>query len=94
MSTKNYNMNAELGVDDMEVCSELNLDAALAYTPGINAAALQEVYNQNIVAINNRLLREGMDPEEATRTATADANTLRDQGEKAMKTLYKQRKNA
>lgn len=92
MSTKSYNMNAERGVDDMEVVEELNLDRDLAYTPAINEAALQEVYNQNIGAIRARLLREGVDPEDAKVTAISEANSLRAEGERAIKALYRQRK--
>ncbi len=87
-----YNMNAELGVDDMEVVEEFNLNPDLAYTPELNEVVMQEVYNQNIDAIRARLIREGVDVKEARHTAISEANVLKMQGDRALKALYKQRK--
>ena len=51
-SRKSYNYLAlrGAGVDDMEFVEENGLDPSLAYTPKINDAMLDIVYDQNIKA--------------------------------------------
>jgi hypothetical protein len=47
---KNYNRLAMQGVqiDDMEFCQQFKLDPSLAYTPKINTAMLDLMYDKNI----------------------------------------------
>ena len=51
-SRKSYNHEALRGgnADDMDVVKEYGLDPALAYTPQINAAAIEAQYQRNIEA--------------------------------------------
>ena len=60
---KNYNVGHLLGqdIDDLEVCQNLGLDPALAYTPEINKAATDAVYIRNI----EDGVRSGLSEEEA-----------------------------
>ena len=48
---KNYNVGHMLGldIDDLEVCQDLKLSPDLAYTPEINRAATEAIYQRNIV---------------------------------------------
>jgi hypothetical protein len=50
MSNKNYNRLALQGIDidDMEFVEEFKLNPQLAYTPKINDAVLDAVYERNI----------------------------------------------
>ena len=50
MANKSYNVMALKGydVDDMDTVEYYDLDPALAYTPGINEAVLEAVYQKNI----------------------------------------------
>jgi len=47
---KNYNRLAMQGVqiDDLEFCKQFNLDPSLAYTPKVNIAMLDLMYEQNV----------------------------------------------
>jgi hypothetical protein len=60
---KNYNRLALQGmdIDDMEFVKEYNLDASLAYTPALNDAMLEKVYELNI----EELIEDGVDPQKA-----------------------------
>ena len=51
-SSRNYNVLALRGqeIDDMEYVEIFGLDPKLAYTPELNTAMLDKVYNQNIEA--------------------------------------------
>jgi len=47
---KNYNRLAMQGIqmDDMEFCQQFKLDPSLAYTPKLNIAMLDLMYDKNI----------------------------------------------
>jgi hypothetical protein len=64
---KNYNVAWMMGhdIDDLEVCEDLNLDPSLAYTPQINKAATDAVYERNI----QDGVRAGLSIEESTNQA-------------------------
>ncbi len=87
-----YNMNAELGTDDMEYVEEFNLDPAIAYTPEINDVMLKYVYEGNIESIRKTLEGKGYSVKEARARATKQANNLLKEGQEAIKALYKLRK--
>lgn len=64
---KNYNVLALRGVDmdDMEYVEEFGLDPKVAYTPAINDAMLDKMYQQNMEYYR----REGFDEKEAVKQA-------------------------
>lgn len=61
---KNYNVAWMMGhdINDLEVCEDLGLDPSLAYTPEINRAATDAVYERNI----QDGIRSGLSVEEST----------------------------
>jgi len=65
---KNYNTAAKMGMDinDLEVCEDLNLDPALAFTPGLNKAAMEAVYQRNVADLQ----QDGMTEEDAMKEAS------------------------
>ena len=64
---KNYNMLALRGldIDDMDYVEELGIDPKVAYTPAINDAILDKVYQQNLEYYR----REGIDEKQAVKQA-------------------------
>jgi hypothetical protein len=71
MANKNYNRMALQGfkIDDMEFVKEYELDPALAYTPAINDALLNIMYNKNVKGLIESGVKEGK--------AKADAGRMR-----------------
>ena len=62
-SPKSFNYLALRGgaVDDMEVVDEHGLDPKLAYTPQINDAMLEKVYQENLAAgVDEKTARKNM----------------------------------
>jgi len=87
MSLKNsYNTMALQGLefDDMEFVDQFNLDPNLAYTPKINFAMLDNVYQKNI----NNLVEEGIPRDKAK----IQAGRLRADAKKKVMELMKLRK--
>jgi hypothetical protein len=64
---KNYNRLALQGMqfDDMEFCQEFKLDPSLAYTPELNIAMLNKVYESNV----KDFMEQGMS-EQAAKSAS------------------------
>jgi len=93
----NYNMQAELGVDDMDIVKEFNLDPDIAYTPKINEVMIEKIYQDNIDAYVEARLREDKSPKDSeqlakiNKAAKAEANGLRNQARESLKKLYKKR---
>lgn len=72
----NYNIFALQGddsVDDMDVVETLGLDPNVAYTPDINAAAIQKQYFENI----DSYVKSGMDEEAARNLAKFHADAAK-----------------
>ena len=61
MNEDKVSHNIVPGVDDMEYVEMFNLDPALAYTPKINDAILNKVYEDNLA----HFMSEGMSEQEA-----------------------------
>ena len=61
MSNENKSYNIVPGIDDMEYVEMYNLDPSLAYTPDINEAILNKVYEDNLA----HFMSEGMSEQEA-----------------------------
>ena len=62
-SRRNYNELALRGqpIDDMEYVDEFGLDPKLAYTPQLNDAMLEVVYQQNLAAgVDEKVARRSM----------------------------------
>jgi len=78
---KNYNKLALQGLDfdDMEFVKQYNLDPSLAYTPKLNFAVLEVVYNKNV----DNFINEGMDRKQAQ----VEAGRLRKQAKDGIKKL-------
>jgi len=91
MSTKNYNMLSENGMDDMEYVKQYNLDPAIAYTPKINDVMLDIAYSGNVRAEQKALMDKGMTQAEAFKIATGIADKLLNEGKKSLSKLKKQR---
>jgi len=91
MSTKNYNINSMSGMDDMEVCTDLGLDPAVAYTPAINTAALDLIHARNVDAEKEANLKEGMTIFEADKKANSFANKAKKDAEKILGRVQKKR---
>jgi len=83
MSTKNYNINSEKGVDDMDVVEGLGIDHSHAYNPSINDAAIEAVKKTNYASVKSRALSEGKSVQEAEK----EANKLVALGEKQTRKL-------
>lgn len=81
MEKKSYNRLALQGVDidDMEFVKEFQLNPQLAYTPAINHALLDNVYDKNVRAYTN----DGMPIKEAK----SKAGRLRAQAKKEIEAL-------
>jgi len=74
---KSYNRLALQGLDfdDMEFVQEFNLDSSVAYTPKINFAMLDNVYQKHV----KHLIDDGMSTEKAKMVAgRSRANAKRD----------------
>jgi len=73
MTRTNYNRQALQGinVDDMEVVKHFKLDPALAYTPKINDAVNDIIFQKNIEG----MVEQGMPPKKAS----AEAGRIRKQ---------------
>ena len=61
MSEEKVSHNIVPGIDDMEYVEMFNLAPSLAYTPKINDAILNKVYDDNLA----HFISEGMDESEA-----------------------------
>lgn len=72
---KSFNLDAQLGgdTDDMELCQRYGLDPALAYTPKINDAIFNAVQKES----EQDLLRGGMEPRQAVKTAQESSEAAR-----------------
>ena len=82
MSVKrSYNRLALQGLnfDDMEFVRDFNLDPAVAYTPKINDAMLDNIYAKNI----NNFMNDGMTEGDAKR----EAGRLRAEAKKEINAL-------
>lgn len=84
MSNEKVSHNIVPGVDDMEYVEMFDLNPALAYTPGINDAILNRVYEDNVAAA----LSEGMTEEEAK----ADSEVQRRRARATIERALEQRK--
>jgi len=65
---KNHNIYALRGdteVSDVDVCTTLGLPLSLAGTPGINQAAINKMYRENLAGYQAR----GINPDEAYKLA-------------------------
>jgi len=82
MTTKNYNINSESGVDDMDVIEGLGVEHTHAYQPSINEAAINEVKKRNFDSVKARVLSEGKSVQEAEK----QAKRMADKGEKETRT--------
>jgi len=80
---KNHNVAWMMGhdIDDLEVCEDLGLDPSLAYTPQINKAATDAVYERNV----KDGIRSGLSEEESV----ANARKARNDSLKLWQTLAK-----
>ena len=80
---KNHNVAWMMGhdIDDLEVCEDLGLDPSLAYTPQINKAATDAVYERNV----KDGIRSGLSEEESI----ANARKARNDSLKLWQTLSK-----
>lgn len=84
MSNEKVSHNIVPGVDDMEYVEMFNLNPALAYTPEINEAILNRVYEDNVAAA----MSEGMTEEEAK----ADSEVQRSRARATIARALEQRK--
>mgnify|MGYP005987232683 CR=1 FL=1 len=84
MSNEKVSHNIVPGVDDMEYVEMFNLNPALAYTPEINEAILNRVYEDNVAAA----MSEGMTEEEAK----ADSEVQRSRARATIDRALEQRK--
>ena len=72
----NYNLFALQGdtkTSDMDVVETLGLDPVVAYTPAINDAAIQKMYNANV----DSYIKSGMDESEAKALAAFHADAAK-----------------
>ena len=72
ITRKNHNVAWMMGhdIDDLEVCEDLGLDPSLAYTPQINKAATDAVYERNV----KDGIRSGLSEEESVTNARKARN--------------------
>jgi hypothetical protein len=80
---KNYNTAALMGADitDLEVCEDLKLNPNLAFTPGINIAALKVVRQRNI----DDAMKSGMTENAAVKNANQEFNKAKSLNEALLK---------
>jgi len=83
---KNYNVAWMLGhnITDLEVCEDLKLDPSLAYTPAINQAATEAVYQRNIVDG----VRDGLSESQAVQEAQKQRVTTQHLQSQLLKNKY------
>ena len=79
------------GMDDMDVCKDLGLDTAIAYTPAINKAAIELVHARNIDAEKEANLKAGMTIFEADKKATSFANKAKKDTENILGKIQRKR---
>ena len=82
---KNHNVAWMMGhdIDDLEVCEDLGLDPSLAYTPQINKAATDVIYERNI--------RDGMKSGLSIEESTMQAKKARGESHKLWTSLSKKK---
>tara|TARA_R110000868_G_C10853019_1_gene760938 strand:- start:64 stop:333 length:270 start_codon:yes stop_codon:yes gene_type:complete len=85
MNDEKVSHNIVTGIDDMEYVEMFNLDPALAYTPQINEAILNSVYDNNLAGA----IAEGVPEAEAR----ADANKQRESGRLTVAAAIKEKNN-
>jgi len=79
------NIDAADGVDDLEVCSALNLPKELAYTMDINPAAIKVIHARNVDAETREGISKGLSPIQAKKDAIKFANEMQRKVEKKLK---------
>jgi len=70
---KHYNVTAQQGITDLEVCRLMGVDKTLANTEGLNAVVIAKVYERNMQAEREAALGEGRSVQEANRIAISQA---------------------
>jgi hypothetical protein len=70
---KHYNVTAQQGITDLEVCSLMGIDPMLANTPEINTVAITKIYERNLIAEKEAALEAGMSIQEANKIALSAA---------------------
>ena len=70
---KHYNVTAQQGITDLEVCDILGIDTSLANTPELNTVAITKVYERNLLAEKEGALESGMSIQEANKIALSAA---------------------
>lgn len=70
---KHYNVTAQQGITDLEVCSLIGIDPMLANTPEINTVAITKIYERNLIAEKEAALEAGMSIQEANKIALSAA---------------------
>jgi len=70
---KHYNVTAQQGITDLEVCSLIGIDPMLANTPEINTVAIAKIYERNLIAEKEAALEAGMSIQEANKIALSAA---------------------
>ena len=70
---KHYNVTAQQGITDLEVCSLMGIDPTLANTEELNPVVIAKVYEQNLVAEKQAALIAGMSIQDADKLAKSKA---------------------
>lgn len=81
----NYNIDSADGVDDLEVCTALNLPKELAYTKDINPAAIKVIHARNVDAETREGIAKGLSPIQAKKNAIKYADKMKNKVEKKLK---------